>query len=50
MLREIAEAVPGFPDRPDRRVECPAQEMTVRNVIEPHLKETLKGITHVVIS
>lgn len=31
-------------------VDCPAQEMTVRNVIEPHLKEALKGVTHVVIS
>lgn len=28
--------------------ECPAQSMTVRNVIEPHLKRSFPGITGVI--
>lgn len=30
--------------------ECPAQEMTLRLVIEPQLREMLKGVTSVMLS
>ena len=29
---------------------CPAQQMTIRNVIEPALKESLAGVSCVVVS